>query len=365
MRVLLAAPASGASGGICRWTKHVKAYYESLIDKPVQLEIFDMARSELIPDDISIIPRLRLSLKDYGSILKGFKCALSRNKYDVVHITSSAGLGLIRDVIMLKMARKRGIKSIVHFRFGRIPQLFEQRNWEYCLLSNVVKKANTVIVLDKSSYETLKKNGFANIELLPNPLAPGVMQTISKMGTMKREPRLLLFIGHCITTKGVFELVQACMGLSNIRLRLVGAVQDDVRERLIETANHEQWLEIMGEQPYEEVIRQMLTCDVFVLPTYTEGFPNVILESMACGCAIVTTPVGAIPEMLEEKMGKHYGLLTEPKDVKQLHDAIVRMLEEDSFKSDCRKNVLERVINRYSMPQVWRQLINIWEGLYI
>ena len=38
--------------------------------------------------------------------------------------------------------------------------------------------------------------------------------------------------------------------------------------------------------------------DLFVFPSYSEGFPNVILESMAAGCAIVTTNVGAIPQML-------------------------------------------------------------------
>jgi glycosyltransferase involved in cell wall biosynthesis len=329
----------------------------------VQLEIFDLARSEFIPDDISIIPRLRLALKDYGSILKGFKSALSRNQYDVVHITSSAGFGLIRDLLMLKMARKRGVKSIVHFRFGRIPQLFEQINWEYRLLAKVVKKADKVIVLDKSSHDALRKNGFANIELLPNPLAPGVMQTISKIGVIEREPGLLLFIGHCIATKGVFELVQACKGLSNIRLRLVGAIQNDIKEQLLEIANHEQWLEIMGEQPYEEVIRQMLTCDVFVLPTYTEGFPNVILEAMVCGCAIITTPVGAIPEMLEAENGQQFGLMVEPRNVTQLHDSIIRMLDNGSFKADCRNNVRRRVNERYSMQMVWEQMVSIWNDI--
>jgi glycosyltransferase involved in cell wall biosynthesis len=361
MRVLLAAPASGASGGICRWTKHVKAYYESLIEKPVQLEIFDLARSEFIPDDISIIPRLRLALKDYGSILNGFKKVLDRNKYDVIHITSSAGLGLIRDLLMLKMAHKRGVKSIIHFRFGRIPQLFIQRNWEYRLLSKVVKIADRVIVLDKGSYETLKKSGYANIELLPNPLAPSVMQTVSLMGTIRREPGLLLFIGHCIATKGVFELVQACKGFPNIRLRLVGAIHNDIREQLLKIANYEQWLEILGEQPYEDVIRQMLSCDVFVLPTYTEGFPNVILEAMACGCPIVTTPVGAIPEMLETEGENQFGIFTPVKDVESLNKSITTLLTNCQLKKECGDNARKRVMERYSMDAIWSRMLEIWE----
>ncbi|MBQ9170536.1 MAG: glycosyltransferase family 4 protein [Bacteroidaceae bacterium] len=362
MRVLLAAPASGPAGGICRWTNHIRAYYNALADKQVSLDIYDLARSEFIPDDISLIPRLRLALKDYRAILRGFKSALSCNKYDVVHITSSAGLGLVRDLLMIRMAHKKGIKSIVHFRFGRIPQLFEQKNWEFHLLSKVVRKVDKVIVIDKNSYETLKKNGYTNIDLLPNPLAPGVMQTISKIGAINRESRMLLFVGHCIATKGVLELVQACRGISNIRLRLIGAIPNDVREQLLEISYHEDWLEIMGEQPYDEVIHHMLSCDIFVLPTYTEGFPNVILEAMACGCAIVSTPVGAIPEMLEVENDKQYGLLVPPKSIEPLRDAILTFLNNPQLSDNCGRNARERVNERYTMDAIWGKMVEIWKN---
>ena len=360
MRVLFIAPASGPSGGICQWTKHILAYYESLKNKPIHLDVYDTARSEFIPDDISLLPRLWLAFKDYGLILKGLKLELSVNNYDVVHITSSAGLGLLRDLLMLRLAHKRGIKTILHFHFGRVPQLFVQRNWEYYLLSKVVKKADRVIVLDKKSNETLKKSGYANVELLPNPLAPEVIQTISKIGIIKREPGLLLFVGHCIPTKGVFELVHACKSLSNIRLRLVGAIQNEIREQLQEIANHEQWLEIMGEQPYEEVIRQMLTCDVFVLPTYTEGFPNVILEAMACGCPIVTTPVGAIPEMLSAEGDKQSGVLISCKNILALRDAIKTFMVNTQHKEICGLNAKKRVNERYTIDVVWQKMLDVW-----
>ncbi len=363
MRVLLAAPVSGPAGGICRWTKHIKAYYESLDDKPVSLEIYDLARSEFIPDDIPLMPRLRLAIKDYGSILKGFKSALGYNQFDVVHLTSSAGLGLIRDLIMIRIAHSRKVKIIIHFRFGRIPQLFVHKNWEYHLLSIVLRKSDKVIILDKSSYDTLANDGYSNIELLPNPLAPGVMQTISKYGTIKREPGVLLFTGHCIATKGIFELVNACRGIPGIRLRLAGSIHNDVKEQLLEITDHEEWLEIMGEQPYDEVIRQMLSCDIFVLPTYTEGFPNVILEAMACGCAIITTPVGAIPEMLESENEKQFGILTPVKDVDSLKRAVLSFLSENVMKEKCGDNARKRVIERYTMEAIWPKMVDIWKKI--
>ena len=141
---------------------------------------------------------------------------------------------------------------------------------------------------------------------------------------------------------------------------MLGAILDSEKEALYKYSDHADWLNIRGETPYEEVIAEMCKCDVFVLPTYTEGFPNVILESMACGCAIVTTSVGAIPEMLEEEDGKHYGIMVEPRNVEQLKGAIERMLSDADFKNECRANVQQRVNERYNIDSVWRQMVDIW-----
>lgn len=361
MKVLLVAPASKASGGISRWTQHIKAYFESLNEKSVDLEFFDTARSEFIPDDIAFIPRVKLAVKDYRVIIRDFKETLRKETYDVVHITSSAGIGLFRDLYMIRMVRKKCSHAIVHFRFGRIPQLAKEKNWEWKLLTHVVKAADRVIVLDKRSYQTLHESGFTNVYLLPNMIAPSVENAINSMPVETRTPGRLLFVGHCIATKGVYELVEACKNIQNIHLVLVGAIKDDVRSELKDVSERGGWLEIMGEKPYTEVIKEMLKCDVFVLPTYTEGFPNVILEAMACGCTIVTTPVGAIPEMLEEEDGKPYGLMVAPKNTEHLKEAIDRMLNDRTYKEACGNNARIRVHERYSMPKVWERLTQIWE----
>lgn len=361
MKILLVAPASKASGGISRWTQHIKAYYESLNDKSVDLDFFDAARSEFIPDDIAFIPRVKLAIKDYRVIIKNFKEVFKKKKYEAVHITSSAGLGLLRDLYFIRLVKKHGSHSIIHFRFGRIPELARTKNWEWKLLSRVVKNADQVIVLDKSSLQSLSSRGVKNVCLISNMISPGVEEMISSMPAEIRSPRRLLFVGHCIAPKGVFELVEACYSIQGVKLVLVGAIKEDVRNALFDVAGGESWLEIKGEEPYVEVIREMLKCDVFVLPTYTEGFPNVILEAMACGCAIITTPVGAIPEMLEEENGNSFGIMVEPKNVLQLNQAIVRMLDDEVFKNECRENVQKRVHERYAMPTVWDGLTRIWE----
>jgi glycosyltransferase involved in cell wall biosynthesis len=60
----------------------------------------------------------------------------------------------------------------------------------------------------------------------------------------------------------------------------------------------------MGLIQDSEVIKTgLLQADIFVCPSYSEGMPTVILEAMACGCAIIATDVGAVNTMLDHQNG--------------------------------------------------------------
>ena len=104
-------------------------------------------------------------------------------------------------------------------------------------------------------------------------------------------------------------------------------------------------------------------CDVFVLPTYTEGFPNVILESMACGCAIATTPVDAIPEMLDMASAEPCGLCCEPKDVESLCRNIQYFLDHTDKARAYGHRAAQRVKDMYAMAKVWEQVVGIWRNV--
>ena len=106
----------------------------------------------------------------------------------------------------------------------------------------------------------------------------------------------------------------------------------------------------------------MKSCAVFTLPSYSEGFPNVIIESMACGCPIVATSVGAIPQMLEDDENGKYGILIEPRNAKELHDAILSLIDNETMKNEMRGNVQTRVRERYNIQAVWNNMISIWES---
>lgn len=360
MKVLLATPYGGAIGGIARWSQHMVSYYEKYGHCDCEMDILPMGRQRFTNMN-SVFKRIYYGVCDYTQYILLEKSMMKNNSYDVFHLVSSASISLVKDLLMLRVAKSRKAKTIVHFRFGRIPELSKMNNWEWKLICKVVDLSDITIVLDKESLETLHKTGFKNVALLPNPVAPRVTELIKTFGNKVRNPRTLLFAGHGKSSKGVYELVEACRQIPNIKLRMIGTIANEVKDRLKALANNASWLDVAGEYSYEKTIAEMLSCDVFVLPTYTEGFPNVILESMACGCSIVTTPVGAIPEMLEEENGKRYGILVPPKNIERLREGIEKMLCDVDLKEEVRQNVQQRVNERYNIEAVWKQLIKIWE----
>ena len=362
MKILFATPYKCKTGGIAQWAEHIAYHYEKSGMAECRLDILPMndPKSGRSTVGMSLCHRIIYGFQTYSRVLRNLGKRLSSEKYDILHISTSASISLSKDYLMVKRARYRGVKTIVHFHFGRIPQIAKSNNWEWKMLKMVVKLVDCAVVMDKASYDTLRANGFDNISLLPNPVAPRVVDIAKENVGVKRTPRSILFVGHVVKTKGVFELLEACSKIENINLQLVGHITPDMQTQIETLYKDAPWLTVCGERHYDEVVKEMCKCDVFVLPTYTEGFPNVILESMACSCAIVTTPVGAIPEMLEEENDKHYGLMVEPRNVEQLRVGIEKMLSDEVFKNECRANVQQRVIERYNIDSVWRQMVDIW-----
>lgn len=361
INILLVSPYKGTVGGISRWTGHILNYYNNLKDKSIELTQY-YSEGKDIYGDTSKIKRIYQGIKIYLPFLKNLNKKLKKNKFDAIHFTSSASYGLIRDYYTIKIAKKRDTKTIIHFRFGRIPEIYKSQNWEYKLINKIIKLSDKVIVIDKFSYNTLLKKGYNNIVFLPNPLTPKVNKIISNTN-VEREYSLILFAGHVLKTKGVFELVEATKDIPNIQVRIIGNVSDDIKKELLNIAGeNNKFLEIIGEVDYETTIKEMLKCELFVLPTYTEGFPNVILESMACGCPIIASSVGAIPEMLNINGDTHCGICIEPKNIKQLRDSILYLLENKDKAKELGTNAKKRVNEEYSMPIVWKKLLNIWES---
>lgn len=352
-------------GGINVWANNILKYRET-IESDIHVIPVSFDRRNYVSVDSNIFKRMYLGVKEYFSAIKEATQKMDSEKPDVMHVCTSASISLTKDIILVNAARKRHIKSAVHFHFGRIPELAQKKNWEWKLVKKVVESADAVVTMDMKSYGTLTGLGYKNIHYCPNPLSMAIIDRIQKdKGTVERIPCKLLFVGHVLPSKGVYELVNACKQFDGIELHIIGRAEEPVRSELLQIASEKDdgsWLKMRGEMPHDEVLREMMSASAFVFPSYTEGFPNVMLEAMACGCPIVTTTVGAIPEMLDIEHGFNYGICVEPQNMQAFADGLRQMLSDPAYASACAERAEKRVNEMYAVPVVWEQLSNIWRN---
>ena len=359
--VLLVSPlTSNVVGGITKWTNNVYNYYKMAGESNITLIPCYIQGLKNTLGKECFMSRFRKGLNNYFPLIKKIRKELNNSRIDVVHICTSASLGLIKDLVIIGLAKKYRKSVVVHFHFGRIPAIFNHSYWERLLIRQVIERSDKQVVMDMASYNVLVEQGYKNVCYIPNPLSLDVEKCVDQYNNVERLPNIILFVGQMLQTKGIYELAEACSDIPNIEVHYIGPLPNAGVKAKLMTLIDGSKLVLHGSMPFESVIKAMKTAAIFVLPTYSEGFPNVIIESMACACPIVTTPVGAIPEMLNWNSEEKCGICVPVQDVVKLKDAINYMLSNpaNAFKMGCLAK--KRVFEMYSIQKVWRQLDKLW-----
>jgi glycosyltransferase involved in cell wall biosynthesis len=151
------------------------------------------------------------------------------------------------------------------------------------------------------------------------------------------DPIRLLYCGRLDLRKGLHELFQTVAILNQqgqpCQLDIVGATLEPVYSELLQLAHGLSIKDLIswrGFIPYgPDLFEFYRQADVFVLPSYSEGFPHAIWEAAANCCPVITTSVGGIPALLENE---EQALLIPPKDVDSLVLAVQRLLSNDALR---------------------------------
>lgn len=176
-------------------------------------------------------------------------------------------------------------------------------------------------------------------------------------------PVRLFYHGRVDRRKGVLDFIDA-LGLLRSRgvpfeavISGIGPDVDSSQARAAELDFSEDAIRFTGYADYHTVPDLYRNADVFVSPTYAEGFSNTILEAMAAGLAVVSTHAVGVSDCLRD--GEN-GLLVQPGDVPALADALGRVIEDGDLRRRLARDGLEECRRVYSWTAVGRQIMDVY-----
>jgi colanic acid/amylovoran biosynthesis glycosyltransferase len=170
---------------------------------------------------------------------------------------------------------------------------------------------------------------------------PGQFTPTSQRGAGNK----VLYVGRLAAVKGLPLLLRAAAELRaahpDLEVTIIGdgPDRDDLRS-LVDDLNLSSIVRFLGEVPNEVVREELQTAHVFVLPSFSEGLPVVLMEAMAAGVPVVSTQIAGIPELVEDNIS---GLLVRPADAEHLAAKIERLLRDGELRAGLARNARERV----------------------
>ena len=210
--------------------------------------------------------------------------------FDIAHLHTAERGSFWRKAFLLNFFQKNGIKVILHHHAAQFEEFYEKCNEKQkSKIKKTLAKADVNIVLSERLISMIKdKEPTAKVTVLYNAVS-----TYSN-NPYSLQSRNILFMGRLGIRKGTFDLIEAIKRLDSqiprdIKFYLCGdmgegSVRSKIKELKIEhRIAHVGWID--GSQKKEFISKSMINC----LPSYNEGLPMTILETMAAGIPNIST----------------------------------------------------------------------------
>ncbi len=234
----------------------------------------------------------------------------------------------------------------------------------------VLENANEILIGSGSfaaEVETNHETDASGFTIVPGAVDTNRFTTRRgwKAGEFIDETRpILLYHGRVDRRKGALDLIEAFAELlkeietkPQLIYSGIGPDYEAVQTR-VEKLNLTRSVQMLGYAEYENVREIYRRADVFVSPTYAEGFSNTILEAMASGLAIVSTRAVGVVDCLRH--GEN-ALLVSPGNIIELKNALRDILVNQELRRALARRALEECRRVYSWEKIGRQIIGIYE----
>lgn len=282
---------------------------------------------------------------------------------DIIHIHVSSNSSFYRKsfyVILSKILRKKLIIHIhpTHFIDFINNSILIRR----LFILKILNRADLIITLtDQVRYQLRNIYIFkCDIKVLSNPI---YLNDYKFQGIKNRDKSTILYLGWIIKKKGVYDLLSAAPlikeRVNDFRLIYCGNKETDRLRKMVADRGLSEYVEVNDWVGLKEKKSLLGKATALILPTYTEGIPNVILEAMASGAPIITTPVGGIPSLLKDDINCVYFY---PGNIKEMVEKTIYLLKREEIQEKIIRNNIILAI-QYDARSISRNLLKIYEDI--
>ena len=272
---------------------------------------------------------------------KALESLLENEDIDIIHghYLFPAGAAAV------EIGNEHGIKTYVTAHGSDMFEVYKKQPLMRSTLKKVLKKADVVLAVSNALKHEIIATGVTGISnktrLCWNSVDIDKFSS-KENNSFKQEYKLtdkpiVLFVGNIIKRKNVESLIEAKkIAGSDYYLVIVG--DGPLFKKLNKKVEDENIRDVIFTGSRDDVEKIIPSCDVLVLPSFSESFGLVLIEALACGKPVIGSNVGGITEIINENVG----LLVNPNKVSSIASAIDNVINDNEFRAALSLNARRR-----------------------
>ena len=343
--VLVSEGFAGAERSVYKITEELSKIKDNqvylIINEEIFLQYNDLKNTNIFNIGIINKGNTLLNLINFYRVKKNIKKIVDGNNLDIINSHMD-----LSNFLCPKMLNHINVFCGTDLRYLIKPPSLKYRFGFLPIIKKNLNKSIRIISKGKDQIKNLPKKYKKKTVVIHDGVDLEVFKPLNKI---KQKKNVILFAGRFIDIKGIQEIVNVAKQLSQYEFWFAG--QGPLAD-LINLPNTKN----LGFKTTEELVKLYNQANICIFPSHRESFGLVGLEAMACGKAVIATPLG-FSEYIEN--GKD-GIIIPAKDEKSLKDAIVDLMTNEKKRKMLEKNARKKAL-KYSWDNVAKQYMRVFK----
>ncbi|KND46689.1 MAG: Glycosyltransferase [Parcubacteria bacterium C7867-006] len=314
----------------------------------------------------------KLLLPFLGAI-KAWKLNNINNYYCIwaMMVTFGSGAGYIFNIFRFFSGKKTvpiiltlqegDSESHLKYKWGGLIAL----SWKIALRQTTVLTGISNFLLDRAKKNGWKKDGVlvpngVDLKIFSKEVSENEKKDI-EMSLQKTVGDVFLVTTGRLTSKNATDDIISALTYLNKNFHLIVIGKGDDGPKLQKLANDlgvASRVKFLGFLPYDQIPKYFSVCDIFIRPSRSEGFGNSFIEAMASKLPVIATPVGGIPDFIDDN---ETGIFCAPNNPQSIAKAVDLISEDSSLKQKIINNAYNMVTERYSWDTISHKMKAVFD----